>query len=186
MGPGNILDGAPAQNFADEFALEHDTLYGEFEKETGQNAKYVWVEGIDDVFVEKMAMTRYNAYEEGAYQAFMFKRKLADSGIIPKAKFHKKKQGSFSKMDEAVMCILHKAKDKSAIRSTLPEWMPKGGSVNKQRKLNKLLMLLAGATAGNPAESVTPVDIPRAIFTHPFQDTVTVSLPYLTFVNLVE
>ena len=35
----------------------------------------------------------------------------------------------------------------------------------------------AGGTM-NSAEQVTPVEIPRAIFTHPFQDCITVMLPY--------
>ncbi|KAF0775227.1 hypothetical protein AaE_001073 [Aphanomyces astaci] len=41
------------------------------------------------------------------------------------------------------------------------------------------LLRAAGAPANtNAAEQVTPVDIPRSIFTHPFQDTITVKLPY--------
>lgn len=52
--------------------------------------------------------------------------------------------------------------------------------VDNTMQATPMAMMAAAApgTMGNPAESVTPVDIPRAIFTHPFQDTVTVSLPY--------
>jgi len=51
-----------------------------------------------------------------------------------------------------------------------------------------VMMAVGGGTGKvNMGEHITPVDIPRSIFTHPFQNTVTVSLPYksATFGNVI-
>lgn len=103
MGPGNVMDDAPAQNFADEFAVQHDTAYGEFSLQNpGQDPKYVYVEGADDVFENQMALTRETWSEEAAYQIFRGKRKLSEFGLLPRKRLQKwtHKDGSLYNMDE--------------------------------------------------------------------------------------
>ncbi|KAF0752888.1 hypothetical protein AaE_005876 [Aphanomyces astaci] len=147
MGPGNVLDNAPAQNFADEFALQHDQAYGDFQDQTGRNPKYLYLKGADDIYENQMANTRDNVYEEIAYQTFRIKRKVRKSFIL---------QFDMSTPDEEAR------KRKHNYSNVVPP-----------------LLRAAGAPANsNPAEQVTPVDIPRAIFTHPFQDIITVKLQY--------
>jgi len=84
MGPGNVLDDAPAQDIADEYAHLHDTQYGEYEANTGNNPKFAFIAGIDDIFEENMNRVREEALpNEVAYQIFRAKRKLAEFGAIP-------------------------------------------------------------------------------------------------------
>ena len=121
MGPGNAMDGAPAQNFADEFAHEHDTLYGEYQQQTGRNAKYEYVIGADDVFEQKMSNTRSNMYEEMGFQTFRAKRKLAEFGIIPTGrlnKMSKRKEFSFINMEQGThfsKCLLTLASEAAGL-----------------------------------------------------------------------
>jgi hypothetical protein len=106
MGPGNVVDNAPAQNFADEYARQHDQAYGEFEWQTGRNPKYEYVVGADDVFEEQMSNTREGFYQELAYQAFRAKRKAAEIGLIPTSRVHKmSKKRSFLNMDQGTHII---------------------------------------------------------------------------------
>jgi hypothetical protein len=54
--------------------------------------------------------------------------------------------------------------------------------VDQEMQAAPAMVGVSGGTMGNAAERVTPVEIPRAIFTHPFQDTITVRLPYQSMV----
>lgn len=105
MGPGNVIDNAPAQNFADEYAMRHDQAYGDYEWQTGRNPKYEYVIGADDVFEEQMSNTRDDMYQELGYQTFRAKRKAAELGIIPTGRVHKmSRRRSFPNMDEGTHC----------------------------------------------------------------------------------
>lgn len=89
LGPGNAMDGAPAQSFADEYAVQHDEEYGRFTSQYGINPKYVYVDGVDDEFEKRMENTRDDFASEIAYQAFRAKRKAAEWGVLPRKRLHK-------------------------------------------------------------------------------------------------
>lgn len=88
LGPGNPMDGAPPQSFADEAAQEHDTLYGEFEEQTGRNPKYEWITGADDVFVDRLEDDD-SLSAMAAKAIFKTKRKFAELGLIPTSHVNK-------------------------------------------------------------------------------------------------
>lgn len=83
MGPGNVVDTAPGQSFADEYAIEHDNAYGDFQAQYGQDPKFVYVQGADDVFEDKMKDAREDFPSEMAFQIFRMKRMAAQYGLIP-------------------------------------------------------------------------------------------------------
>lgn len=202
LGPGNKMDGAPAQSFADEAAYQHDTDYQDFEEATGRNPKLEYILPADDEFLARLEDDD-TLPAQLAKITFKTKRALSQVGIIPRSHYKKRKRTGSSLFNMPTRNRMRGPNpfDPQSVRyHTEPprtrnvpldnvenmEFIAPPGIVEEEEQSpnpgygNNLFTRAGAPTAGtgNKAEQVTPVDPTRSTCTHPFHNTVNCSLPW--------